>query len=55
VLVDYAEAVPSSNTNSNGLGNFLGGGGNSFFPGGGAFFPGGGNARIDIGGGPKGP
>jgi len=55
VLVDYAEAVPSSNTNSNGLGNFLGGGGNSFFPGGGAFFPGGANARINIGGGPKGP
>ena len=55
VLVDYAEAVPSSNTNSNGLGNFLGGGGNSFFPGGGAFFPGGGNARIPVGGGAKGP
>jgi multidrug efflux pump subunit AcrA (membrane-fusion protein) len=35
VLVDYAEAVPSSNTNSNGLGNFLGGGGS--FPGGGVF------------------
>jgi hypothetical protein len=35
VLVDYAETVPSSNTDSNGLGNFLGGGGS--FPGGGVF------------------
>lgn len=32
VLVDYAEAVPSSNTNTN-LGNVLGGGGGGFFPG----------------------
>jgi HlyD family secretion protein len=49
VLVDYAQAVPSSNTNSNGLGNFLGGGGS--FPGGGVFnvTPG---ASRTIGGGP---
>lgn len=45
VLADYAEAVPSSNTNTN-LGNVLGGGG--FFPGGGAFFPGGGSGSFHI-------
>jgi trimeric autotransporter adhesin len=41
VLADYAEAVPSSNTNTN-LGSFLGGGGGAggFFGGGGAFFGG---------------
>ena len=51
VLVDYAEPVPSSNTNSlGGLGSFLGGGGgNNFFGGPGAFFFGRGG-----GGGPKG-
>jgi HlyD family secretion protein len=39
VLVDYSEAVPSSNTNtSGGLGNFLGGGGGGFPGGGGGFF-----------------
>ncbi len=42
VLADYAEAVPSSNTNSNELSNALGGGGG--FPGGGAFFSNGGGA-----------
>jgi len=53
VLVDYAEAVPSSNTNTS-LGNVLGGGGGGgFFPGG---FLGGGNGsfpvrRIGTGGG----
>jgi HlyD family secretion protein len=52
VLVDYAEAVPSSNTNSlGGLGSFLGGGGgNSFFGGRGAFFGGGGGGPKGIGG-----
>jgi HlyD family secretion protein len=49
VLVDYAQAVPSSNTNSNGLGNFLGGGGS--FPGGGVFNVRPGASRT-IGGGP---
>ena len=51
VLVDYAQPVPSSNTNSlGGLGSFLGGGGgNNFFGGPGAFFFGRGG-----GGGPKG-
>jgi hypothetical protein len=49
VLVDYAEPVPSSNTNSlGGLGSFLGGGGGNFVGGPGAFFFGHG------GGGPKG-
>jgi hypothetical protein len=47
VLVDYAEAVPSSNTNTN-LGNVLGGGGGGFFPGGGGFFPGAGNGTFDV-------
>ena len=41
VLVDYAEAVPSSNTNTN-LGSFLGGGGGGF----GGFGGGGFRARI---------
>ena len=56
VLVDYAEAVPSSNTNTD-LGNVLGGGGSGFFPGGGGgFFPGGGGGsfqfkRLSTGGG----
>ena len=40
VLADYAEAVPSSNSDSTDLGNALGGGGG--FPGGGAFFSNGG-------------
>jgi hypothetical protein len=40
VLADYAQAVPSSNTNTNSLGNVLGGGGG----GGGGFFFGGGGA-----------
>ncbi len=39
VLADYAEAVPSSNTNTTtGLGNLLGGGGGGFPGGGGGFF-----------------
>jgi RND family efflux transporter MFP subunit len=55
VLVDYAQPVPSSNTNTaGGLGNFLGGGGGGgaggFFGGGGATF----NIRPGGGGGPKG-
>jgi HlyD family secretion protein len=53
VLVDYAEAVPSSNTNTN-LGNVLGGGGGGFFPGGGFFAGGNGTfqtRRLDTGGG----
>lgn len=56
VLADYAEAVPSSNTNTN-LGSFLGGGGGAggFFGGGGGFFGGaggGGTFRISrVGGG----
>jgi multidrug efflux pump subunit AcrA (membrane-fusion protein) len=55
VLVDYAEPVPSSNTNSlGGLGGFLGGGGgNDFFGGPGAFFSGrggGGGGLKGIGG-----
>jgi multidrug efflux pump subunit AcrA (membrane-fusion protein) len=52
VLVDYAEAVPSSNNNTN-LGSVLGGGGGAggFFGGTGGF-PGGGAFRIqNIGGG----
>lgn len=57
VLVDYAQAVPSSNTDSNGLGNFLGGGGN--FLGGGVFnvrpgafrSVGGGSGPVNISGG----
>ncbi len=51
VLVDYAEPVPSSNTNTTGgLGNFLGGGGGA-----GGFFGGGGGTfnfqRVGVGGG----
>ena len=47
VLVDYAEPVPSSNTNtSTGLGGLLGGGGG----GGGGFFGGGGGAGFFSGG-----
>jgi HlyD family secretion protein len=39
VLADYAEAVPSSNTNTTGgLRSILGGGGSGGFPGGGLFF-----------------
>ena len=50
VLVDYAEAVPSSNNNTN-LGSVLGGGG-GFFGGAGGFPGGGGAFRIqNIGGG----
>jgi trimeric autotransporter adhesin len=47
VLANYAEAVPSSNTNTN-LGSFLGGGGGAggFFGGGGGFFGGGGGAAT---------
>jgi multidrug efflux pump subunit AcrA (membrane-fusion protein) len=51
VLVDYAEAVPSSNNNTN-LGSVLGGGGGAFFGGAGGFSGGGGAFRIqNIGGG----
>jgi hypothetical protein len=52
VLVDYSEAVPSSNTNTTGgLGSFLGGGGGGFGGGGG----GGGAFNVPIGkGGPGG-
>jgi macrolide-specific efflux system membrane fusion protein len=52
VLVDYAQTVPSSNTNSlGGLGGFLGGGGgNNFFGGPGAFFGRGGGGPKGIGG-----
>jgi hypothetical protein len=57
VLVDYAEAVPSSNTNTD-LGNVLGGGGGGggfFFPGGGRFSDGGAGTfqvrRLGTGGG----
>ncbi len=57
VLADYAEAVPSSNTNTN-LGSFLGGGGGAggFFGGGGGFFGGAGGtgtfriSRVGAGG-----
>jgi multidrug efflux pump subunit AcrA (membrane-fusion protein) len=57
VLVDYSEAVPSSNTNtSGGLGSFLGGGGSGFPGGGRGFFfnrgglgGGGGAVNIQIG------
>jgi multidrug efflux pump subunit AcrA (membrane-fusion protein) len=53
VLADYAEAVPSSNTNSvGGLGNFLGGGGGAggfFGGGGGSFRGGGGQFQANIG------
>ena len=53
VLADYAEAVPSSSSDTTNLGNLLGGGGGAggFF-GGGAFPGGGGNFRISrLGGG----
>lgn len=53
VLVDYAEAVPSSNTNTN-LGSVVGGGGGAggFFGGAGGFPGGGGVFRIpNVGGG----
>lgn len=61
VLVDYAEAVPSSNTNTTtGIGGLLGGGGagGGFFGGGGGF-PGGGAGTFNVqrvggGGGAKG-
>ncbi|HEY6426602.1 MAG TPA: efflux RND transporter periplasmic adaptor subunit [Acidimicrobiales bacterium] len=53
VLADYAEAVPSSNTNTvGGLGNFLGGGAGAggLFGGGGGFFRGGGGQfQVNIG------
>ena len=48
--MDYAEAVPSSNTNTD-LRNVLGGGGGGggfFFPGGGRGFPGGGAGTFQI-------
>jgi multidrug efflux pump subunit AcrA (membrane-fusion protein) len=56
VLADYAEAVPSSNTNTNNLGNILGGGGGAggffggggFFRGGGGGFPGGGGGQFQV-------
>jgi multidrug efflux pump subunit AcrA (membrane-fusion protein) len=55
VLADYAEAVPSSNTDTvGGVGSFLNGGGTGgAFPGGGAFFGGGGGFRVqrNVGGG----
>ena len=55
VLADYAEAVPSSNTDTvGGVGSFLNGGGaGGAFPGGGVFFGGGGNFRVqrNVGGG----
>jgi multidrug efflux pump subunit AcrA (membrane-fusion protein) len=58
VLADYAEAVPSSSSNTTNLGNLLGGGGGAggFFGGAGAFPGGGGNFRAQIvpGGGLKG-
>lgn len=46
VLADYAEAVPSSSSDTTNLGNLLGGGGGAggFFGGGG--FPGGGTFRV---------
>ncbi len=59
VLVDYAEAVPSSNTNTTNLGSFLGGGGGGFggggfreriFGGGGGGGPGGGLGNAGFGG-----
>jgi macrolide-specific efflux system membrane fusion protein len=54
VLVDYAEPVPSSNTNSlGGLGSFLGGGGGNVF-GGPHFFNGSGGDFKSIAGGPGG-
>lgn len=52
VLADYADAVPSSSSDTTNLGNLLGGGGGAggFFGGGG--FPGGGGFRISrLGGG----
>ena len=61
VLADYAEPVPSSNTNTTLLGSLLGGGGGGggFFGGGGAgFFSGGGGTfsiqRVGTGAGAKG-
>ncbi len=58
VLVDYAEPVPSSNTDTvGGLNGVLGGGGGGggFFPGGGAFFNrGGGGIHVQSVGGPGG-
>jgi hypothetical protein len=52
VLVDYADAVPSSNTNSlGGVGSFLGGGGgNTFLGGGPGFFFRPGQAKSVVGG-----
>ena len=52
VLVDYAEAVPSSNNNTN-LGSVVGGGGGAggFFGGAGGFPGGGGAFRISNAGG----
>ena len=46
VLADYAEAVPSSNTDTSDLGNVLGGGAGGF--GGGAFFGGAGGGTFRI-------
>ena len=46
VLADYAEAVPSSNTDSTNLGNALGGGGGGF--GGAGFIVGGGPGAFNI-------
>ena len=53
VLADYAESVPSSNTNTfGGVGGLLGGGGGGFIGGGGGFAGGGGFfQRTVVGGG----
>jgi multidrug efflux pump subunit AcrA (membrane-fusion protein) len=52
VLADYAESVPSSSTNTVGVGGLLGGGGGGFFGGGGGFRGGGGFfQRSPVGGG----
>ncbi len=50
VLADYAEPVPSSNTNTDTFGGGLGGGGGGFFGGGGGF-GGGGAFRVNGAGG----
>ena len=51
VLADYAEAVPSSSTNTVGVGGLLGGGGGGFLGGGGGFRGGGGFFQRTVAGG----
>ena len=51
VLADYAESVPSSSTNTVGVGGLLGGGGGGFLGGGGGFRGGGGFFQRTVAGG----